>query len=201
MDKKRAIALGTFDGLHLGHRRVLEGTKQFEFAPAALLFTEHPAKALCGSAPAQLLTDEMRDRLLESVGIEALKINFREIMALSARDFFTEILLKRFCAGAICCGENYTFGKGRLGTPALLHSARLFLQRGFGDFCKTAKSNRQTHCSAGGFPMRLRSCTVTNAAERLIFRPSISSFRRILLCRNTVFTHRRSIWTACITPP
>lgn len=122
MDKKRAIALGTFDGLHLGHRRVLEGTKQFEFAPAALLFTEHPAKALCGSAPAQLLTDEMRDRLLESVGIEPLKIDFREIMALSARDFFTEILLKRFCAGAICCGENYTFGKGRLGTPALLQA-------------------------------------------------------------------------------
>lgn len=122
MDKKRAIALGTFDGLHLGHMRVLEGTKQFGLKAAALLFTEHPARALCGSAPAQLLTDEMRDRLLESVGIEPLKIDFREIMALSSRDFFTEILLKRFCAGAICCGENYTFGKDRLGTPALLQA-------------------------------------------------------------------------------
>lgn len=122
MDKKRAVALGTFDGLHLGHRRVLEGTKQFEFAPAALLFTEHPAKALCGSAPAQLLTDDLRDELLKAAGIEPLKIDFREIMALSARDFFTEILQKRFCAGAICCGENYTFGKDRIGTPALLQS-------------------------------------------------------------------------------
>lgn len=122
MDKKRAVALGTFDGLHLGHMCVLEGTKQFGLAPAALLFSEHPAKALCGKMPPILMTDRKRDALLQTMDIEPLKIDFREIMALSSRDFFKEILLNRFCAGAICCGENYTFGKDRAGTPDVLRS-------------------------------------------------------------------------------
>lgn len=120
MDKKRAIALGTFDGLHLGHMRVLDGTKQFGFLPSALLFAEHPAKALCGKMPPILMTDRKREALLQAMGVEPLKMHFQEIMALSARDFFEEILLKRFHAGAVCCGENYTFGKDRLGTPDVL---------------------------------------------------------------------------------
>lgn len=122
MDRKCAIALGTFDGLHRGHMCVLEGTKQFGLTSAALLFSEHPAKALCGKTPPQLLTESKRDTLLKDMGIVPLKIEFRDIMALSARDFFEEILQKRFRAGAICCGENYTFGKDRAGTPAVLQA-------------------------------------------------------------------------------
>lgn len=120
MDEKRAIALGTFDGLHIGHIRVLEGTKRFGLLPSALLFSEHPAKILCGKTPPRLLHDAKREALLYKSGITPLKVDFREIMTLSARDFFEEILLKRFHAGALCCGENYTFGKDRLGTPAVL---------------------------------------------------------------------------------
>lgn len=122
MDKKRAIALGTFDGLHLGHMRVLEGTKQFGFLPSALLFSEHPAKALCGKMPPILITNRKRDVLLQEMGVEPLKMDFQEIMSLSAREFVEEILLTRFHAGAVCCGENYTFGKDRAGTPDVLQS-------------------------------------------------------------------------------
>lgn len=120
MDEKRAIALGTFDGLHLGHMRVLEGTKQFGFLPSALLFSEHPAKALCGKMPPMLVTDAKRDALLQEMGIAPLKTDFREIMSLSARAFVREILQKHFHAGAVSCGENYTFGKDRAGTPEVL---------------------------------------------------------------------------------
>lgn len=120
MDKKRAIALGAFDGLHLGHLRVLEGTKQFGLAPSVLLFSEHPAKVLCGTTPPILITDTKRDALLREMGIEPLKTDFREIVSLSARDFVQEILRDRLHAGAVSCGENYTFGKERAGTPAVL---------------------------------------------------------------------------------
>lgn len=120
MDKKRAIALGAFDGLHLGHLRVLEGTKQFGLAPSVLLFSEHPAKVLCGTTPPILITDTKRDALLREMGIEPLKTDFREIVSLSAREFVQEILRDRLHAGAVSCGENYTFGKERAGTPAVL---------------------------------------------------------------------------------
>ncbi|MGN0554544.1 MAG: riboflavin biosynthesis protein RibF [Candidatus Fimenecus sp.] len=120
MDKQRAIALGTFDGLHRGHWEVLNGTKQGGFTPSALLFSEHPASVLAHAAPPALCTVKKRETLLQAAGIETLYVDFREIMAMSPRAFFEEILVKRFSAGLLCCGENYTFGKGKSGDPAVL---------------------------------------------------------------------------------
>lgn len=119
-EQKNCIALGTFDGLHRGHRQVLELTKRGGGAPCALLFPEHPAKVLFGAAPPALLTSEDREALLRQNGITPLYVDFRAIHALSARDFFEEILLKRFSAGALCCGENYTFGKDKAGNTEIL---------------------------------------------------------------------------------
>lgn len=133
MDKQRAIALGTFDGLHRGHWEVLNGTKQDGFTPSALLFFEHPASVLAKSAPPALCTAQKRETLLQAAGIEPLYVDFREIMALSPRAFFEEILVKRFSAGLLCCGENYTFGKGKSGDSAVLkalcdeYGVRLFV--------------------------------------------------------------------------
>ncbi len=133
MDKQRAIALGTFDGLHRGHWEVFNGTKQGDFTPSALLFFEHPASVLAKSAPPALCTAQKRETLLQAAGIEPLYVDFREIMALSPRAFFEEILVKRFSAGLLCCGENYTFGKGKSGDPAVLkalceeYGVRLFV--------------------------------------------------------------------------
>lgn len=122
MLRKRAIALGTFDGLHRGHMQVLSGAKQSGFRPAVLLFSEHPASVLTKKAPPMLCTPEKRDALLESAGMELLHVDFREILSLSPRAFFEEILLKRFSAGLLSCGENYTFGKDRAGTPETLQA-------------------------------------------------------------------------------
>ncbi|MDO4153887.1 MAG: riboflavin biosynthesis protein RibF [Clostridia bacterium] len=133
MAKQRAIALGTFDGLHRGHWEVLNGTKQDDFTPSALLFFEHPASVLANAAPPALCTEEKRNALLQAAGMEPLYVDFREIMALSPRAFFQEILVKRFSAGLLCCGENYTFGKGKSGDPAVLkalcdeYGVRLFV--------------------------------------------------------------------------
>lgn len=120
MTNKRAIALGTFDGLHLGHEEVLSQIKQAEFTPCALLFTEHPQAVVRGEAPPALLTNAMRDSLLKEQKIEPLPISFREIYQLSAEEFFSEILIKRFHAGALSCGEDYTFGTHKSGNTEVL---------------------------------------------------------------------------------
>lgn len=120
MLEPRAVALGTFDGLHLGHMQVLNATKQAGFLPCALLFSTHPAALLGAFVPPALCTDRQRDALLHAAGIETLQVDFREIMALSPRAFFEKILLERFSAGLVCCGENYTFGKGKSGNADTL---------------------------------------------------------------------------------
>lgn len=122
MDKKRAIALGAFDGLHRGHWQVINRTKQGNFTPSVLLFSAHPASVLAKSAPPALCTAGQRDALLQAAGIEILTVDFREIMSFSPRKFFEEILLKRFSAGLLNCGENYTFGRYRAGNVKTLQA-------------------------------------------------------------------------------
>ena len=113
---RRAIALGAFDGLHTAHRAVLEAaTRQAGYGPAVLLFDEHPQRALAGLAPPRLLADGDRDAILRELGLELLCASFSEIKDMSPRDFFKEVLLKRFGAGALCCGYDYRFGAGALG--------------------------------------------------------------------------------------
>jgi len=112
----RAIALGAFDGLHTAHTAVLEAAaRQEDHVPAVLLFDQHPQQALTGLAPPRLLTDEEREFRLRELGLEILCAKFCEIMSLSPSEFFEEILLKRFSAGALCCGYDYSFGAGALG--------------------------------------------------------------------------------------
>jgi len=112
----RAIALGAFDGLHTAHMAVLEtAARQEGHAPAVLLFDQHPQQALTGLAPPRLLTDEDRDAMLRALGLEILYARFSEMMDMPPQKFFGEILLRRFNAGALCCGYDYSFGAGALG--------------------------------------------------------------------------------------
>ncbi len=120
MAEQRSIALGTFDGLHRGHMQVLSEALRSGFSPCALLFDCHPACVLRGAAPAALLTAEKRSALLSAQGITPLTVCFEEIRDMSARTFFEEILLNRFGASSVCCGENYHFGKGGCGSPEVL---------------------------------------------------------------------------------
>lgn len=120
MCEARTIALGTFDGLHRGHMQVLESAKQGVGIPSAVLFTEHPQLAIHGEAPPALLTAKKREELLRKAQIAPLYLAFRDVMQLSAEQFFEEILLRKFLASALCCGENYTFGKSGAGNTQLL---------------------------------------------------------------------------------
>lgn len=117
------LALGNFDGLHLGHMKVLnkavEVSKTLGAERAVLLFDEHPKKLLCGERPPMLMADDMKESYLEKIGFKIVKASFSEFKDVSARDFVIS-LKKDLNVGAICCGFNYRFGKGGEGTAAKL---------------------------------------------------------------------------------
>lgn len=115
---KTAVALGSFDGLHKGHMSVIAcalSMKECGLVPLALLFDSHPMLALTGQAPPEILQSAERERLLTEMGVKFEYVSFKEIMNLTCREFFEEILLKRLNATAVCCGWNYRFGKGNEG--------------------------------------------------------------------------------------
>lgn len=118
--KKVLLALGTFDGLHLGHKKVLlSDTSEYD-EKIALMFTEHPQKTLSGKTPGELITDSKRKALLKEWGYIPEFLDFSEISSLSPEDFVDEILVGKFKATALCCGFNYRFGKGAKGDVSLL---------------------------------------------------------------------------------
>lgn len=120
-EKRRVlVALGTFDGLHLGHKKVLlSDTTEYD-EKIALMFTEHPQKTLSGEAPGELITEAKRNEILKEWGYNPEFLEFSEISMLSPEDFIDKILVEKFDATALCCGFNYRFGKGAKGDVALL---------------------------------------------------------------------------------
>ena len=120
-EKRRVlVALGTFDGLHLGHKKVLlSDTTEYD-EKIALMFTEHPQKTLSGDVPRELITATKRKQLLNQWGYMPRFIDFSEISNISPEEFIDEILIKNFNATALCCGFNYRFGKCAKGDVNLL---------------------------------------------------------------------------------
>ena len=119
-----AVALGYFDGVHLGHRRVL--TAAVEAARAAGLqsgvFTfvfgeENPIK---GDA---ILAPEERRRRIGALGADwYYGPSYDDFCGLSPQKFVDDILLERMNAAAVFCGDNFTFGCGGAGNVALLRA-------------------------------------------------------------------------------
>lgn len=120
-EKRRVlVALGTFDGLHLGHKKVLlSDTSEYD-EKIALMFAEHPQKTLSGNVPGELITPTKRSNLLNEWGYVSEFLDFSKISGISPEDFVDEILVGKFGATALCCGFNYRFGKGAKGDVALL---------------------------------------------------------------------------------
>lgn len=105
-----ALALGTFDGFHLGHKKVIENAVASSKNPKVLLFNEHPQKVLKKQSPGELITETDKRKLLEAWGVEPVILNFGDIMSLTYEEFFYEILVKKIGASVLSCGFNYHFG-------------------------------------------------------------------------------------------
>ncbi len=113
-----ALALGSFDGLHAGHRKVIETvTKSAPGIPTVVSFWPHPREVLYGESRLRLDLPSEKTALLEPLGIQQLVlVPFNlELAALSAEVFVEQMLLKTLKARHIAIGENFRFGRNREG--------------------------------------------------------------------------------------
>jgi riboflavin kinase/FMN adenylyltransferase len=111
------VAVGAFDGVHLGHRDVIAG------ADAVLTFEPHPVSVIAPAHTPRLLTPlPIKADLIASLGVsELIVVRFdAEFAARSAEAFIDEVLVGRLGASAVSVGENFRFGKAARGDAALL---------------------------------------------------------------------------------
>ena len=116
-----AVALGFFDGVHLGHRAVLKACAGSGLHRVVLTFSQPPAKTI-GRACPPLLTDNARKAaLLGELGADDIIFaDFASLRELSPAEFVRSILYERLHAKQVYCGFNYRFGKDGDGDTALL---------------------------------------------------------------------------------
>jgi riboflavin kinase/FMN adenylyltransferase len=169
------LALGNFDGFHLGHQAVVGAARDRARAQArpALVasFDPHPARLFRPDAPPfQLTTPEQWRRLMADFGMDgAIRIPFtRALAGLSAADFVAEWLVARLGVAGVVTGGDFTFGRGREGDVARL--AALGAEHGFvadvaptvADDVGAVSSSRVRAALAAGDP---------RGAARLLTRP------------------------------
>jgi riboflavin kinase/FMN adenylyltransferase len=118
--KHRAVGIGTFDGVHLGHRRVLEAVEAAGLVSTVVTFDPHPRVAL-GYEVELLATLERRLELLEQAGIEeTLVVKFDLELARLEPEEFVEAVLRPISAEVVVAGSNFRFGRSRSGDLGLL---------------------------------------------------------------------------------
>ena len=118
--RERAVAIGTFDGVHLGHRRVLRAAVDAGLTPTVITFDPHPRTAL-GNRVELLTSLERRLELIAESGIEdTLVIEFTLDIAALEPEEFAERVLWALGTRVIVAGENFRFGRARRGDLELL---------------------------------------------------------------------------------
>src|SRR6516225_6703582 len=127
--KGMVVAMGNFDGVHLGHRAVIDAALRMGRAhgkPAmAVTFEPHPRSYFSPNTPQFRLTDELAKlRLLAGTGLAgAVVMTFDKHRAeTTAQDFIHHDLIERLGISGIAVGYDFHFGKGRVGSPSLLVS-------------------------------------------------------------------------------
>ncbi|MDQ6810625.1 MAG: bifunctional riboflavin kinase/FAD synthetase [Actinomycetota bacterium] len=112
-----SVAVGTFDGVHLGHREVIAN------AQSVLTFDPHPVSVVAPQhTPKLLTTPERKAELIASLGVqELIVIPFDAAFAKrSAGEFVDDVLVGALHAGQVAVGENFRFGHKAQGDPRLL---------------------------------------------------------------------------------
>ncbi|MET0603947.1 MAG: bifunctional riboflavin kinase/FAD synthetase [Baekduia sp.] len=115
--RPRRVAIGTFDGVHLGHREVIAG------AETVITFDPHPQSVVApGTQPRLLTTLDRKAELVASLGVEELVvIPFdSDFAARSAQDFVDHVLVERVAATHVSIGENFRFGHKAQGDARML---------------------------------------------------------------------------------
>jgi riboflavin kinase/FMN adenylyltransferase len=124
--RSRAIAIGTFDGVHVGHRQVIEG------ADTVLTFEPHPLRVIHPeAAPKLIMPFEIKRDVIDGLGVDELVVvpfdrGFSEI---DAEEFCSRILVETLGAKRVAVGENFRFGKRAKGDPEMLAAREEFETR------------------------------------------------------------------------
>src|ERR1700753_2612842 len=115
--RPRRVAVGEFDGVHLGHREVIRGSD------TVLTFEPHPLQVIRPEAAPRLLTSfPVKEDLIAGLGVEELVvIPFdHEFAAQSPEDFIDQVLVEKLNATHVAVGENFRFGHRAAGDPTTL---------------------------------------------------------------------------------
>lgn len=123
------VALGNFDGFHLGHQavagRAIARARAAGRPAIVATFDPHPVRHFKPDTPPfRLTTLDQRERLFAAAGADAMLV-FRfdgDLAALTARRFVEERLVGLFGVGGVVTGEDFTFGKGRDGNVAVMRA-------------------------------------------------------------------------------
>jgi riboflavin kinase/FMN adenylyltransferase len=116
----RAVAIGTFDGVHVGHRAIVQAVIDTGLAPTVITFDPHPRIAL-GNQVELVSTLERRIELLAEIGVETTLVAAftPELMRLEPGEF-AETYLRAIGVEVVIAGEDFRFGRRRAGDLALL---------------------------------------------------------------------------------
>jgi riboflavin kinase/FMN adenylyltransferase len=124
--RPRHVAIGTFDGVHLGHQAVIDD------ADTVLTFDPHPLEILHPAAlPKLIMPFSVKRDVIDGLGVDELVvIPFdREFAQRTAEDFIEHVLIERLGATKVSVGENFRFGAKARGTPEMLASRPEFETR------------------------------------------------------------------------
>jgi riboflavin kinase/FMN adenylyltransferase len=124
--RRREVAIGTFDGVHVGHRRVIDG------ADTVLTFEPHPLSVIHPeAAPKLIMPFEVKRDVIEGLGVDELVvIPFDHgFSTIPAEEFCTRILAETLGAEKVSVGENFRFGARAKGDPDMLRSRPEFSTR------------------------------------------------------------------------
>ena len=132
IEEKTAVALGNFDGIHIGHREImqsaLDAAKAQGLRSLCFTFSNHPFNFILQredsdpDAVKLICTEEEKIELIENMGFDILvNVPFDEtVMKMRAHDFFEGIVVNKLNAGFVSVGFNYTYGARAEGKPAML---------------------------------------------------------------------------------
>lgn len=170
-----AVAIGNFDGVHLGHARIVERLRAQAAAvrgPAVVFtFDPHPVRLLRpAEAPPPLTWTDRKAELLKELGVDGVVAypTDEQLLALGPREFFDQIVRGRLRARAMVEGQNFFFGKGRAGNVETLAA-----------YCREAEMTLEIvePVQAGGAPVsssRVRGLVAAgdvSGAAALLTRP------------------------------
>ena len=130
--EKTSVALGNFDGIHVGHREImlnaLDAAKEKGLKSLCFTFSNHPFNFILQredsdpDAVKLICTEEEKTALIDDMGFDILvNVPFDEhIMKMRAHDFFEDIVREKLNAGHVSVGFNYTYGARAEGKPSML---------------------------------------------------------------------------------